>query len=105
MMPVMLILFIFHVKYYKKAFNLLKNRRLNIEGLEPKFSNYGRKGCTGYIREVYTRFGDSNLTKNEKKYLKRSYMIRRYWWSFGMFVSLLFTSIDVLFWNEWLASW
>jgi len=71
LVPLMLILFIYHVKAYKRLLESLKTRGKSVNGLNVEFANWGSGGCIKKIKMLEGKYRNE-LTEAEIKIMNRS---------------------------------
>ena len=71
LVPVMIFLFIYHVKPYKSLLESLRKRGRSVSGLNVEFTNWGSGGCVKKIKMLREKYRNE-LTESEIKIMKRS---------------------------------
>lgn len=67
----MILLFIYHVKVYKRLLKSLGKRGLSVSELNVEFINWGSGGCIKKIKMLKEKYRN-DLTESEIKIMKRS---------------------------------
>ena len=72
LIPLMIFVFLLHIRSYRQLYESLKERGRQVDGLEIGFWDYGSRGCISKIKTIQSRFGDSDLSTSEKRLITKS---------------------------------
>jgi len=72
LVPLILILFLMHVRAYRQLYESLKRRGEPVHGLEVGLLDLGSGGCMKKLKTIEKRFGEARLLGAEKALITKS---------------------------------
>jgi hypothetical protein len=70
--PVILTLFLLHVRAYRQLCQSLKSRGYPVDGLKVGLLDFGSGGCMNKLKTIERRIGEGGLSSAEKCLLRKS---------------------------------